>query len=123
MRPQHETIDHLFSYGTLQSKTVQLSTFARRLEGKPDTLFGYRLVMVNISDTDFVTRKGGAEQRSLKFTGDPNDSVTGMAFKISASELEQADAYEPEGYERVVVQLESGIRAWVYLAQTSPEQS
>ncbi len=116
-RPQQETLAHLFSYGTLQSEAVQFSTFGRSLEGQPDALVGYRLVMVRISDPDFIAKSGGAEQRSLQFTGDPSDSVTGMVFSLSENELQLADAYEPDGYAREVVQLESGTTAWVYLAR------
>ena len=38
----------LFTYGTLQLEEVQLQTFGRKLEGKPDALVGYRLVMTKI---------------------------------------------------------------------------
>ena len=31
----------LFSYGTLQLESVQLSSFGRRLEGEPDAMTGY----------------------------------------------------------------------------------
>lgn len=117
MRQQQEANEHLFAYGSLQSEHVQLATFGRRLEGKPDALVGYRLVTVRISDADFIATSGSAEQRSLQFTGVTADSVSGTVFKVSENELEQADAYEPEGYAREVVQLESGIRAWVYLAR------
>ncbi|HKR15293.1 MAG TPA: gamma-glutamylcyclotransferase family protein [Pyrinomonadaceae bacterium] len=111
-----DTKEQLFSYGTLQSESVQLSTFGRRLQGKPDALIGYRLVIVQITDSDFVARSGSAEQRSLQFTGNKSDSVEGMVFDVTPDELKQADAYEPRGYERVLVQLRSGSEAWVYLA-------
>jgi hypothetical protein len=35
----------LFSYGTLQSATVQLETFGRELVGYKDKLLNYRLAM------------------------------------------------------------------------------
>lgn len=111
-----DTMEQLFSYGTLRLESVQLSTFGRRLEGKPDVLVGYRVVMVQIDDRDFVAKSGSAEQRSLQFTGNEADSVEGMVFDVTRDELKQADAYEPQGYERVLVQLRSGIEAWVYLA-------
>lgn len=110
------TTEQLFSYGTLQSEPVQLSTFGRRLKGRPDALVGYRLVMVRINDTDFVAKSGSADQRSLQFTGNDSDLVQGTVFDVTSDELKQADAYEPKGYERVLVQLSSGVKAWVYLA-------
>lgn len=109
--------EHLFSYGTLQSESVQLSTFGRRLQGNPGALVGYRLAIVPITDSDFIAKSGSAEQRSLQFTGNESDSVEGMVFDVSLDELKQADAYEPRGYERVLVQLKSGTEAWVYLAK------
>ncbi len=112
----HETTEHLFSYGTLQLQSVQLSTFGRRLEGRRDVLVGYRLVMVRITDRDFVAQSGSAEHRSVQFTANDSDSVAGMMFDVTRDELKLADAYEPEGYERVLVQLKSGTSAWVYLA-------
>ena len=35
--------EELFTYGTLQLEEVQLATFGRVLEGRPDALVGYRL--------------------------------------------------------------------------------
>jgi hypothetical protein len=105
----------LFAYGTLQTEAVQLSTFGRKLEGTPDTLTGYRLRMIRIEDQDFVATSGTADHRNLEFTGDQSDSVEGTVFKVTQPELEQSDAYEPAGYKRVLVQLRSGLEAWVYL--------
>ena len=110
-------MEHLFSYGTLQSESVQLSTFGRKLEGTPDALPGYKIITITIDDQDFVTTSGTARHRNLKFTGDPSDVVEGTVFKMSTDELDQADSYEPEGYARRLVQLRSGIEAWVYLTR------
>jgi len=113
--------ENLFSYGTLRNEEVQLATFGRRLEGQPDTLVGYVLKMVQIQDRTFVA-KNGVHHRNLQFTGIASDVVEGVAFSVTQQELEQADAYEPEDYERVRVQLRSGRRAWVYL-QTGQTQT
>ena len=43
-------MEQLFTYGTLQLEEVQLETFGRRLEGRPDDLIGYRLVKITIED-------------------------------------------------------------------------
>lgn len=105
----------LFAYGTLQTEAVQLSTFGRRLEGTYDALIGYRLKIITIDDPDFIAATGTADHRNLEFTDDPANSVEGTVFKVTPSELEQADAYEPDGYKRVLVQARSGLAAWVYL--------
>ena len=105
----------MFSYGTLRLEDVQLATFGRRLEGRPDVLVGYRLVMITIGDEDFVAKSGSAEHRNLQFTGNASDFVEGTVFIVTREELEKSDAYEPEGYERVLVQMKSGTSAWIYL--------
>lgn len=113
----------LFAYGTLQTEDVQLSLFGRRLDGEADALAGYRLKIVRIADQEFVKTSGTAHHRNLEFTGEPNDFVEGTAFKVTRAELERADAYEPAGYKRKLVQLRSGRDAWVYLQRLSNEQS
>ena len=114
-----EKSENLFAYGTLQTEAVQLSVFGRRLDGKRDVLAGYRLTIVRIEDEDFVALSGSADHRSLQFTGNPSDFVEGAAFAVTRSELLQADAYEPAGYTRTLVQLRSGLKAWVYLDNRS----
>jgi hypothetical protein len=108
--------ESLFSYGTLQTEAVQLATFGRRLEGRPDVLVGYRLTMIQIEDRNFVALSGAAHHRNLQFTGIVSDQVEGTVFQVTTKELEQADAYEPADYQRVVAQLRSGMNAWVYLS-------
>lgn len=107
--------ERLFSYGTLQTESVQLSTFGRRLSGSPDALVGYRLRMIKIEDQDFVVTSGAEYHRTLEFTGSSSDFVAGTVFSVSQKELEQADAYEPDGYERTQIKLRSGTKAWTYL--------
>ena len=111
---KHET-KNLFTYGTLQLEEVQLDTFGRKLEGRPDILPRYRIVPIRIEDADFVAKSGSADHRNLEFTGNALDSVEGMVFSVTREELEKSDSYEPDGYERVLVQLQSGTKAWIYL--------
>ena len=107
--------ENLFTYGTLQQEEVQLATFARRLEGHADALPEYTLKMIEVNDHDFVIKSGTAIHRNLQFTGDASDFVEGTVYSVTQQELEQADAYEPDGYKRVLVQLRSGANAWVYV--------
>ena len=116
MRVADRNDEHLFSYGTLQSEAVQLETFGRRLEGAADALVGFQLVMVRIDDQAFVAKSSGAEHRNLQFTGNKAHVVEGTLLTLTVGELQQADAYEPEGYQRVLVQLRSGTSAWAYIA-------
>jgi gamma-glutamylcyclotransferase (GGCT)/AIG2-like uncharacterized protein YtfP len=114
-------VEQLFSYGTLQREQVQLKTFGRRLFGDADSLIGYRLVMITVTDEEFV-KKNGAVQRNVVFTGHDSDVVEGVRLSLTKEELDQADAYEPAGYERVQVQLRSGAKAWCYTSKTQPEE-
>jgi hypothetical protein len=52
-----EYTERLFSYGTLQTDTVQLSLFGRRLDGHADALVGYCLVTIQVQDQSFVASK------------------------------------------------------------------
>jgi hypothetical protein len=110
-----EQTEHLFSYGTLQEEAVQLSTFGRRLQGAPDSLPGYKILMIPIQDRDFVAAST-SQHRDLQFTGINSDVVEGFVFEVTRRELEQADAYEPKDYKRVQARLRSGVNAWIYLS-------
>ena len=111
--------ERLFSYGTLQTESVQLSTFGRKLDGSRDALVGYCLQMIQITDQEFVATSGAEFHRNLVFTDNTSDFVEGTVFSVTQQELEQSDAYEPDGYERVQVRLRSGLEAWVYLDATN----
>jgi hypothetical protein len=116
----HQRADQrLFSYGTLQSETVQLATFGRKLDGRRDVLVGYSLVMIEIEDQDFVAASGTKHHRNLRFTGDPSDNVEGTVLSLTEEEIAKADSYEPAGYERIQVQVRSGSTAWVYINRNS----
>lgn len=108
-------MENLFTYGTLQEEEVQLATFGRKLEGNADALPRYTLKLIEIQDQNFVATSGTAIHRNLQFTGDSSDFVEGTVYSVTLKELEQSDAYEPDGYERRLVELRSGARAWVYL--------
>jgi gamma-glutamylcyclotransferase (GGCT)/AIG2-like uncharacterized protein YtfP len=110
--------EYLFTYGTLQTEEVQLEIFGRLLEGHADALPHYALKTIEIQDHEFVIKSGTAIHRNLQFTGVASDFVEGTVYSVTREELEQADAYEPEGYERRMVQLKSGAKAWVYVNQS-----
>jgi hypothetical protein len=105
----------LFSYGTLRQSEVQRATFGRLLEGSPDTLCGYVLAPLAISDKEVVRLSGKAVHRIARRTGDPRDLVMGVVFAVTPAELAAADAYEVDVYARVEVALASGRRAFVYV--------
>ncbi len=114
MTLQEPETENLFSYGTLQKAEVQLATFGRTIKGQADTLIGYIPKTIEIQDEEFA-RRNGAQQRNLYFTGIDSDTVAGAVLRITKTELELADSYEPAEYRRVIVKLSSGCEAWVYL--------
>ena len=109
----------LFSYGTLQQPEVQKRLFGRTLSGRPDKLDGYKISTIKISDKDFVARGDGNIQKTLVPTGICGDFVEGIALELSEDELQIVAEYEPKSYKRMSVQLESGTKAWIYLAAYS----
>lgn len=107
--------EHLFSYGTLRYKQVQLDTFGRELEGHEDVLSGYRVDQVEITDADVLASSGERFHPILRYSGNPDDTVSGWVLRVTAQELAQADEYEVDDYTRVSVTLRSGAQAWVYV--------
>lgn len=105
----------LFSYGTLQFDSVQISSFGRRLTGHEDAIPGYRKDLVEITDPDVIAKSGETFHPILVESGNPSDKVAGMVFEITAAELAAADRYEVSDYKRVELLLESGKYAWVYI--------
>ena len=111
--------EYLFSYGTLQEEGVQLATFGRRLAGTPDTLVGYEITLIPIKDQEIVASSADTHYRNIQYTGIASDLVAGTVFSVTNKELEHADVYEATAeYERVLVQLQSGTNAWVYLSNS-----
>ncbi|WP_109480423.1 gamma-glutamylcyclotransferase family protein [Paraburkholderia sp. C35] len=109
-------IVYLFSYGTLQDRNVQLSSFGRELAGRPDALPGYAQTMLAIADPKVVEISGKTHHPVVRASGNPTDEVAGTVFEITQQELLAADEYEVSDYKRVLVTLKSGTDAWVYIA-------
>ena len=101
----------LFSYGTLQQKNVQLSTFGRLLQGQRDELLGFELSSVRIEDPQVIGTSGNTHHANITFNGRNDSRVSGIVFEITDAELAAADQYEQlAAYERVVAVLASGNR-------------
>lgn len=105
----------LFSYGTLQIEKVQEDTFGRLLQGISDTLSGYKLEYITITDAAVLGRSNTAQHPILVETGNTVDTIAGMVFEVTEAELAQADDYEVDDYKRISVLLNSGTKAWVYV--------
>jgi gamma-glutamylcyclotransferase (GGCT)/AIG2-like uncharacterized protein YtfP len=112
--------ENLFSYGTLRYEGVQMATFGRKLIGQEDSLPCYCLKQLRITDPDVIAKSGEEIHSIIEYSGNPKDQVHGMVFQVSIEELHQADKYEVSDYKRILVRLNSGINAWVYVSLKSP---
>ena len=109
---------NLFSYGTLQQPSVQISTFGRFLEGSADNLIGYIIAELKIFDEDAIKKSGKDFHPIAKFSGLRHNRIPGTVYQVSEEELKHADHYEVESYQRILTILESGKNAWVYVEAT-----
>jgi hypothetical protein len=112
--PDPDTVN-LFSYGTLQLESVQMSSFGRLLEGQKDALPFYRRDILEITDPDVIRTSGERFHPVVSPSKNPADAVEGTVFAITPEELEAADRYEVDDYKRIEVVLQSGTKAFVYV--------
>jgi len=96
---------YLFSYGSLQDGAVQEAVFKRKLKGWPDELPGFKL----------SKSKAYGSYPIVVRTGITSQKISGMAYRIDPEELEHADAYEGYEYKRILVDLVSDKKAWLYI--------
>ncbi|MCT2406332.1 gamma-glutamylcyclotransferase [Chryseobacterium antibioticum] len=108
---------YLFSYGTLQKKEVQLETFGRLLVGEKDSLTGYTLNRVEITDPEVLRKSNQKYHPILTFSGDSEDEVEGMLFEVTEEEILQADEYEVDDYKRVETVFKSGKKGFIYVGR------
>ena len=106
---------NLFSYGTLQKEQVQIETFGRILKGEKDTLVGYDLEMIEITDPEVVRKSSQTFHPIINFTGNMNDMVEGILFEVSNDELLNADKYEVDYYKRIEREFQSGKKGYIYV--------
>jgi hypothetical protein len=105
----------LFSYGTLQEERVQLATFGRLLEGRPDVLAAHELAQVPIPDPAEAEWAGRTHYDTVRFNGKAASRIPGTVFDLTDEELAASDEYEAgAGYGRTIMTLVSGTEAWVY---------
>ena len=107
----------LFSYGTLQLEQVQLETFGRMLKGEKDTLEGYQLTMIEITDAEVLRKSNQQFHPIISFSGDKKDQVEGVLFEVTEDEILQADRYEVDDYKRVEVTFKSGKKGYIYIGK------
>jgi hypothetical protein len=106
----------LFSYGTLQYKEVQLSTFGRELKGVADAIPGFALSRIEITDPAVIAASGEDHHLIMRRSDASDAAVEGVIFEITPTELAAADAYEVDDYVRIEVRSKSGVMTFVYVA-------
>ncbi|WP_282819919.1 gamma-glutamylcyclotransferase family protein [Curtobacterium flaccumfaciens] len=114
--PRPGETHRVFSYGTLQQPLVQESLFGDHVPTTPDSLPGWRLDWVTITDPD-VIRTSGSDRHPILRRGSAGDVVEGVALTLGYEwQLRAVDGYEVADYQRIRVTLASGSTAWVYVA-------
>lgn len=108
---------NLFSYGTLQKEQVQIETFGRILHGEKDILTGYKLKMVEITDSEVLRKSDQKYHPILEFSGNDEDEVKGVLFEITNEEILQADEYEVDDYKRIEKIFKSGKEGFIYVGK------
>ncbi|QBJ85906.1 gamma-glutamylcyclotransferase [Chryseobacterium gleum] len=108
---------YLFSYGTLQKEQVQIETFGRLLQGEKDTLSGYKLGMLEITDPEVLRKSGQKYHPVLQFSGNVDDQIEGVLFEVTEAEILQADEYEVDDYKRIETVFKSGKKGFIYVGK------
>ncbi|MBW8244867.1 gamma-glutamylcyclotransferase [Muricauda oceani] len=114
-----EPIHLLFSYGTLQLEKVQLKNYGRTLKGKRDSLRGYKIEKIKITDATVVAKSQLEHHPIAVKSNSETDCIEGTLFEITTAELVETDAYEVGDYRRIYETFESGQEAWVYVAKNT----
>jgi gamma-glutamyl AIG2-like cyclotransferase len=107
----------LFSYGTLRDPAVQIANFGRELPGREDSVLGFRLSQVEITDPHVLEVSGLTHHPILVAAGNLTDTVDGVVLTLTDDDLARADEYEVDDYHRIEAPLASGDTAWVYVGQ------
>ena len=113
-----ETTHLLFSYGTLQLEKVQLENYGRTLKGQRDKLTSYKIENLEITDSTVLAKSQLTNHPIVVKSENESDFIEGVLFEMTDRELAESDKYEVNQYHRKVETLESGKKAWVYVAKT-----
>ncbi len=80
-----------------------------------DSLAGYAVCEVRITDPAVIAASGSDVHPGLVATANAADAVPGRVLELNDDELAAADRYEQAAYARAGVVLVSGRHAFVYL--------
>ena len=108
-------LHRVFSYGTLRQANVQKALYGHEVQTTSDSLSGWSLSWIPITDQEVIAASGSDRHPILR-RGDENDSVSGAFLTLTEEELKATDDYEVTDYIRLQVTLDSGVQAFVYVA-------
>lgn len=97
----------LFTYGTLQDETIEQMLFNKTLDGSKDSITGF--------EKQEIILEGNVYPILIK-NNESTKVIKGTYYHLSNQEMLICDEYEGNEYKRVLVQLDSRIEAWVYIA-------
>jgi gamma-glutamylcyclotransferase (GGCT)/AIG2-like uncharacterized protein YtfP len=98
--------ENLFAYGTLRDGDIRKALFGGRPVGAPDVLAGYARSTTSIDGVEYPN-----------IVPAENGSVEGELLEVDEETMRRVDGYETGAYERTLVCLESGRKAWVYIRE------
>ena len=107
-------MERVFSYGTLQLARVQETLYGGPVPTTPDTLLGFRLDELVITDPQVIAQSGKDRHPILR-PGNVDGTVDGSCLEPTAEQLRATDDYEVDDYTRVACRLASGLTAWAYV--------
>lgn len=108
----------LFSYGTLGDRKVQQQLFGREVETVEDRLDGFRIETIEITDPSII-EMSGIDRHPILRRSHGGKGISGLALRLSATDLIAADRYEAAEYRRIKVTLASGRKSFVYVRRES----
>jgi len=107
-----------FSYGSLQQEPVQLSIYGRVLRGEPDALIDCVRSLIEVPKSHKAAAAGVTHYATVTFTPGSGSRVAGTLLELTDAEFVATDAYERDSeYVRVLADLASGRRVWVYVSE------
>jgi len=94
---------NLFVYGTLRNPSLRKKLLKRHIDHLPGKLRKYKKI--------FIKYKGEKYPLIIKSR---KSNVNGFIFKVNNNDLKILDNYEDKIYKRVKVNLNDGLKAYVY---------
>ena len=113
---------NIFTYGTLQLPAVQEHLLKRQPDMWPDSLSGFVLDWITIADENVVDISDQQEHPIIYQTDFASDVVEGKCLLVTETELALLDSYETDDYKRIEVELNSGKKAFAYIAANAYER-